>query len=80
MPKIYEILLKLENFQYATSLDFIMVYYHIWLSENISNLCTNISPLGKYSDKHLPMGVAKSPDTSKQKMNDLFHGFEFICA
>ena len=24
------------------------------------------------------MGVAKSPDVFQQKMNDLFHGFEFI--
>ena len=26
------------------------------------------------------MGVANSPDISQQKKNDLFHGFEFICA
>ena len=26
------------------------------------------------------MGVAKSPDIFQQKMNDLFHGFEFIRA
>ena len=26
------------------------------------------------------MGVANSPDIFQQKMNDLFHGFEFICA
>ena len=26
------------------------------------------------------MGVANSPDISQQKMNDLFDGFEFICA
>ena len=32
MPKINQILLKLEGFQYATSLDLNMGYYHIWLS------------------------------------------------
>ena len=26
------------------------------------------------------MGIAKSPDIFQQKMNDLFHGFELICA
>ena len=26
------------------------------------------------------MGVANSPDIFQQKMNDLFHGFEFICS
>ena len=29
MPKTNEMLLKLEGFQYTTSLDLIMVYYHI---------------------------------------------------
>ena len=33
MPKINEILLKLEVFQYATSLDLNMGYYHIQLRE-----------------------------------------------
>ena len=32
MPKINEMLLKLEGFQYATSLDLSMGYYHIQLS------------------------------------------------
>ena len=57
-----------------------MGYYHIRLSKNASNLCTIILPWVKYSYKHLPMGVAKSLDIFQQKMNDLFHGFEFICA
>ena len=42
MPKINEMLLKLEGFQYASSLDLSMGYYHIRLSENASNLCTII--------------------------------------
>ena len=31
MPKINEILFKLEGFKYANSLDLIMVHYHIRL-------------------------------------------------
>ena len=80
MPKINEMLLKLEGFQYATSLDLNMGYYHIRLSENASNLCTIIIPWGKYRYKRLPMRVANSPDIFQQKMNDLFHAFEFIRA
>ena len=57
-----------------------MCYYHIRLSKNASNLCTIILPWGKYSYKRLTMVVAKSPDIFQQKMNDLFHGFEFIRA
>ena len=45
MPKIREILLNLEVFQYAISLDLNMGYDHIRLSEEASNLCTIILPL-----------------------------------
>ena len=75
MPKINEMLLKLEGFKYATSLDLNMVHYHIRLSKNASNLCMIILSCGKYGYKRLPMGVANSPDIFQQKMNDLFHGF-----
>ena len=46
MPKINKMLLKLEGFQYATSLNLKMIYYHIQLSYNTSNLCTIILPRG----------------------------------
>ena len=38
MPKMNGILLKLEGFQYATSLDLSMGYYHIWFINTTSNL------------------------------------------
>ena len=34
----------------------------------------------QYCYKRLPMGVANSIDIFQQKMDDLFHGFEFIRA
>ena len=48
MPKICEMLLNLEGFQYAMSLDLNMGYYHIRLSNQASNVCTIIIPWGKY--------------------------------
>ena len=75
MTKINEMLLKLEGFQYATSLYLNMGYYHIRLSKNASNLCTIILTWGKYWYKCLPMGVAISTDLFHQKMNYLFHVF-----
>ena len=71
-------LLKLEGFQYATSLDLNMEYYHILLIKNASNLCTIILLWVKYCHKRLPMGVSNSPETFQQKMSYLFHGFEII--
>ena len=80
MPKSNEMLLELQVFQYDTSFDLDMGYYHIQPRKNASNLCTIIIPWGKYQYKRLPIGVANSPDISEQKMSDLFHGFEFIRA
>ena len=62
MPKINEMVLKLEVFQYATSLDLNMGYYHIQISKNASNLCVIILTGGKYQYKRLTMGVSNSPD------------------
>ena len=62
MPKINELLLKLEGFQYATSLNLNMGYYHICPSKKTSNLCTTILPWRKYFYKRILIGVANSPD------------------
>jgi hypothetical protein len=40
-------LLKLEGFKYATSLDLNMGYYHIELSPHSKQLCTIVLPWGK---------------------------------
>ena len=44
MSKINGMLLKLNGFQYATSLDINMVYYHIILTSDATNLCRIILP------------------------------------
>ena len=80
MPKTGEMLLKLEGFNYFTSLDLDMGYYHICLSEEASNLCTIILPWGKYRYKRLTIGVSNSPEIFQEKMNEMFRGFELIQA
>ena len=77
MPKINEMLLKLEVLRYDKWLDLNKGYYHIRLTEGVSNLCTIIPPWGKYRYKCLPIGVANSPDILQIKMNYLLQGFEF---
>ena len=57
IPKIQDLLMKLEGFTYATSLDLNMGYYHIRLSPESSKLCTLIFPFGKYEMTALPMGL-----------------------
>ena len=80
IPKIQDLLLKLEGFQYATSLDLNMGYYHIELDPHSKQLCTIVLPWGKYEYQKLPMGLCNSPDIFQEKMNELFTGFENVRA
>ena len=80
IPKIQDILQKLEGFMYATSLDLNMGYYHIQLTPTASSYCTIVLPWGKYEYLRLPMGLCNSPDIFQEKMGDLVAGLEFARA
>jgi hypothetical protein len=70
-------LLGLQGFSYATSIDFNMGYYHIELTPNAQRLCTIVLPWGKYEYQKLPMGLSNSPDVFQECMSDLMTGLEF---
>jgi hypothetical protein len=78
IPKIQDLLMKLEGFQYATSLDLNMGYYHIELNPDSKKLCTIVLPFGKFEYQRLPMGLCNSPDIFQEKMSDLMQGLEFV--
>ena len=80
IPHIQDLLLRLEGFTYATSLDLNMGYYHIKLTPNSSELCTVVLPWGKYEYLKLPMGLCNSPDIFQEKMGDLFADLETVRA
>jgi len=67
IPKISDLTLKLEGFQYGTSLDLNMGYYHIELNPASRQLCTIVLPWGKYEYQRLPMGLCNSPDIFKRR-------------
>jgi Reverse transcriptase (RNA-dependent DNA polymerase) len=73
-------LLKLEGFKYATSLDLNMGYYHIELSPHSKELCTTVLPWGKYEYQRLPMGLCNSPDIFQEKMLTLMQDLEYVRA
>ena len=78
ISNIQDMLLNLEGFQYATSLDLNMGYYHIELCPASKKLCTLVFPFGKYEMQRLPMGLCNSPDIFQEKMSELFNGLEFV--
>ena len=62
IPHIQDMLLNLDGFQHATSLDLNMGYYHLELSAESRELCTIVLPFGKYEYQRIPMGLCNSPD------------------
>ena len=72
MPKIQDMLMKLEGFQYASSLDLNMGYYHIQLLPSASKLCTIVLPWGKYEYLRLPMGINNAPNIFQEKCWNFF--------
>ena len=78
MPKIQDMLLKLEGFRWATALDLNMGYYNIRLDDPSKKLCTLIFPWGKYEMQSLPMGLCNGPDVFQEKMSELFHDIETV--
>ena len=80
IPKIQDLLLKLENFQYGTSLDLNMGYYNIHLDLESQNMCVIVFPWGKYAYQRLPMGLCNAPDIFQQKMSELMSDIEYARA
>ena len=69
IPHIQDMLLNLEGFQYGTSLDLNMGYYHLELNEHSKELCTIVLPFGKFEYQQIPMGLCNTPDIFQEKMN-----------
>ncbi len=60
IPQFQELFHNLKGFQYATSLDLNMGYYHIKVTPKASSYCTVVLPRGKYKNLCLPMGLCNS--------------------
>ncbi|MGL4607750.1 MAG: reverse transcriptase family protein, partial [Eubacteriaceae bacterium] len=78
IPKIQDLLQKLQGFRYGTSLDLNMGYYHIELDLATKELCTIVLPWGKYEYQRLPMGLNTSVDLFQEKMSQLLIDLEYV--
>jgi Reverse transcriptase (RNA-dependent DNA polymerase) len=77
LPKISELLQKLQEFTFAMAIDLSMGYYHILLDDASQKLCTTILPWGKYQYLCLPMGIKNSPYIFQSIMHDILGDLEY---
>ena len=78
IPKISGIMQELEGFQYATALDSNMGYYTMRLDPRSQDICTIITPWGKYKYLRLHMDIMCAPDILQEKMSNIMEVLEFV--
>jgi len=80
IPNVQDMLLNLEGFQWATSLDLNIGYYHICLDPASKQLCTValLAPFDKHEWQAIPMGLCNSPDIFQEKMSEPMDGLAFV--
>lgn len=71
IPIIQDVLTRREGYRYFTKLDLTMQYYAFELDDEAKDLCTIVTPFGKYKYNRLPMGLKISPDVAQSIMEDI---------
>eukprot|EP00804_Cyclotella_cryptica_P022338 CCRYP_015614-RB/>CCRYP_015614-RB protein AED:0.38 eAED:0.38 QI:0/0/0/1/0/0/2/0/175 len=67
---------KQTGYQLFTKLEISMQYYSLKLNAESQDLCTIITPFGKYKYSRLPMGLKCSPAISQAAMKNILTGIE----
>ena len=71
-----DVLHKCSGYKFFTKLDVSMQYYMFELDVESQDLCTIITPFGKYQYLRLPMGLKCSPDIAQAAMENVLSDIE----
>jgi hypothetical protein len=76
LPIITDISCKCSGYKFITKLDVSIQYYTFELDKESQDLCTIVTPFGKYKYLRLPMGLKFSPDIAQAAMENVLSSIE----
>ena len=76
LPNIQEVLMKRSGYEFFSKLDISMCYYTFELDEESQELCTIVTPVGKFCYNCLAMGRICSPHICQELMENIFRDIE----
>jgi hypothetical protein len=78
LPIITDILRKHSGYKFFINVDVSMQYYMFELGKESQDLCTIVTPFGKYKYLRLPMGLKCSPDIAQVAMENVLSDIEDV--
>lgn len=76
LPIIQDILAKRTGYNFFTKINLSMMYYSFELDEESKELCTIITPYGKYQYCRMAMGLKPAPDFAQAIIERVLDGLE----